>query len=276
MYKEIFTDINLTPGESIIYEHLLKNGESPAGDIIKKTALKRGLVYKILTNLTEKGLVIEKKSVPSKKQGKRKISHFLPNHPEKLREFIDSEKKRLDKAKNNLEANLPAIISDFNLVSGKPGVRFFEGIKGIKEVLNDTLINNYSRKILTFSDLGNYVKYLKDWNTNYYAPKRRQFQILEKAIVPDDPVSLEFLKEYLANPEADRLTAVHFIDYKLYPFKTEINVYENKVSIVSFSEKNHIGVIIENKEIFESMVSIFNAIWDTNAKQDQSQTLEQN
>lgn len=133
MYKEIFTSINLSLGESIVYEYLLKNGESPAGEMIKKTPLKRGLVYKILDSLVDKGLVIEKTSIPSKKQGRRKISHFLPNHPEKLREFIENEKKKLDKAKNTLEANMPALISDFNLASGKPGVRFFEGIEGIKK-----------------------------------------------------------------------------------------------------------------------------------------------
>ncbi len=266
MYKDIFTSINLTPGESIVYEYLLKNGESPAGDIIKRTPLKRGIAYKILDSLIEKSLVIEKTSIPSKKQGRKKISHFLPNHPEKLREFIENEKKSLDKAKNTLEANMPSLISDFNLVSGRPGVRFFEGIDGIKEALSDTLINNTKRQILTFSDLANYVKYLNEWNAKFYAPRRRQFQIHEKAIVPDHPTAQSFLKEYLANPLSDQLTEVYFADHKLYPFKTEINIYENKVSFVTFGEKNHIGVIIENKEIFDSMSSIFNMIWDSKKK----------
>jgi len=263
VYKEIFTDINLTPGESIIYEYLLKNGESPAGEIIKKTTLKRGLVYKILTNLTEKGLVIEKKSVPSKKQGKRKISHFLPSHPEKLREFIENENEKLNQAKITLEATMPSIISDFNLISGKPGVRFFEGIEGVKKVISDTLINNYSRKILTFSDVAGYMKYLKNWNTNYYAPKRKSFMIHEKVIIPDNPIAIEYMKNYIKDPESDKLTDILFIDQKLYPFETEINIYENKVSFVTFSEKTHIGLIIENKEIFNSLSSVFNILWTT-------------
>ncbi len=161
---------------------------------------------------------------------------------------------------------MPSLISDFNLVSGRPGVRFFEGIDGIKEALSDTLINNTKRQILTFSDLANYVKYLNEWNAKFYAPRRRQFQIHEKAIVPDHPTAQSFLKEYLANPLSDQLTEVYFADHKLYPFKTEINIYENKVSFVTFGEKNHIGVIIENKEIFDSMSSIFNIIWDSKKK----------
>jgi len=263
MYKDLLTSINLSPGESIVYEYLLKNGESPAGDIIKRTPLKRGIVYKILDSLIEKGLVLEKTSVPSKKQGKSKISHFLPNHPDKLREFISLERKRLDKAENSLEANMPAIISDFNLVSGKPGVRFFEGIEGVKKVLNDTLINNFKRNILTFSDVAAYMKYLKDWNMNYYAPKRRRFGILEKVIIPDNPSAKEYMNEYIKDPLSDKLTEILFIDHKSYPFDTEINIYENKVSFVTFSEKRHIGLIIENKEIFNSISSTFNLIWST-------------
>jgi len=263
MYKDILTSINLSAGESTIYEYLLKNGESPAGDIIKRTPLKRGIAYKILDNLVEKGLVVEKTSVPSQKQGRRKISHFLPNHPEKLREFIENEHKRFKKAENTLEAVLPALVSDFNLVSGKPGVRFFEGLDGVKKVMNDTLINNFKRQILTFSDVAAYMKYLKDWNMNYYAPKRREYKIHEKVIIPNNPLAVDYMNEYIKNPLSDELTDILFIDHKSYPFETEINIYENKVSFVTFSEKRHIGLIIENKEIFNSLISTFNLIWTT-------------
>jgi HTH-type transcriptional regulator, sugar sensing transcriptional regulator len=263
MYKDIFTSLGLSVNESIIYEHLLKSGETTAGEIIKKAPLKRGVIYNVLEDLKTKGLISEKKIIPKGGKGKTKVSHFAPNHPERLREFLEEEKNKLKKAESTLQANLPSIISDFNLISGKPGVRFFEGIEGVKKVIADTLINNTKKELATFSDVASYMKYLKSWNMNFYAPKRREASIFERVIIPDNPKAVDYMKEYTKNPESDKLTEILFIDHKSYPFETEINIYENKVSFVTFSEKSHIGLIIENKEIFNSLSSSFNLIWST-------------
>lgn len=253
MYKEIFTDINLNSSEAIIYEYLLKNGESSAGDIIKKTPLKRGLVYKILDNLVEKGLVIEKKSIPSKKQGRNKISHFLPDHPEKLREFIENEKKRLDKAKNTLEASMPTIISDFNLVSGKPGVRFFEGIAGIKKVIEDSL--TAKNVIYSYTDIEAIVKYADKINMEY-VKKRDALGIKKKGIVIDSPFARKYLKDY-----HQQTTDTKFIDHKLFPFHTIMQIYDGKVSYQTLSETSKIAVIIEDKNIYQMHKSLFEFTW---------------
>ena len=253
MYKEIFTDINLTPGESIIYEYLLKNGESPAGEIIKKTTLKRGLVYKVLGNLKEKGLVIEKKSVPSKKQGKRKISHFLPNHPEKLREFIENEKKKLNQVKNTLEATMPSIISDFNLISGKPGVRFFEGIEGIKKVLDDTLTSKET--IYSYSDIEAIVKYTKKINTAYIK-RRAELKIKKRGIIVDSPFARSYLKEYFLDVTENR-----FISNEIFPFNSVMQIYDNKVAYISLSEKTKIALLIEDKNIYKMHRSLYELTW---------------
>lgn len=264
MYKDIFTQLGLSPNESTIYECLLKNGQSTVGEIIKKTPLKRGVAYNILGDLIRKNLVSEKKIKVGK--GKEKIAHFIPSHPEKLREYLENKKSQLDKIENTLNANLPALVSDFNLISGKPGVRFFEGIEGVKKVISDTLINNTKKEILAFSDVGSYVEYLKTWNTNYYAPKRRELNISEKVIIPDKPAALDYMNDYIKNPQSDKLTDILFINHKSYAFKTEINIYENKVSFVTFSQKTHIGVIIENEEIFDTLLATFNLIWATKKK----------
>ena len=253
MYKDIFTDINLNPSEATIYEYLLKNGESPAGEIIKKTPLKRGLVYKILDNLVEKGLVIEKKSIPSKKQGRNKISHFLPNHPAKLNEFIENEKKRLDKAKNTLEANMPAILSDFNLASGKPGVRYFEGISGIKNVLEDSL--SAKETIYSFADLEAVIKFIDNINKGYVA-KRDELKLNKKVIFIDSI----FVRNYLKNYHRDT-TFMKFIDHKLYPFSSVMQIYDNKISYITLSAKSKIGVIIEDKNIYQMHKAIFEFTW---------------
>ncbi|MCK9379117.1 MAG: hypothetical protein M0P97_03150, partial [Candidatus Moranbacteria bacterium] len=56
-----------------------------------------------------------------------------------LRDFAEKKQQEARDAKLALEGVLPAIISEFNLASQKPGILFYEGEDGVKEVLNDNL-----------------------------------------------------------------------------------------------------------------------------------------
>ncbi|MFH1030289.1 MAG: helix-turn-helix domain-containing protein [bacterium] len=255
MYKDIFTQIGLTDNEAIIYEYLIKNGETAAGKIIKNTPLKRGVVYYVLDDLVKKGLINERK--------KEKVAYFMPVHPQKLEEIAEDRENELKKAKNALEANMGKILSDFNLLSNQPGIKYFEGMIGIKKVLEDTLKNNPTKEILSFVDAGIYAKYLSKWNAEYYAPKRRELGIFEKVIIPKNETSLEFMNEYMKNPKAKELTDVIFVDQKfLSLIPSEINIYGgDKICFVTFSEKGHMAAIVQNKEIASALASIFNCVW---------------
>lgn len=246
MYKDIFTQIGLSANEAIVYEYLLKNGESPAGVIIKKTPLKRGVVYNTLADLIKKELVLEK--------AKDKIAFFSPNHPDILREFIDGQEAQIKKAKKTLEVNLPPIISSFNLVSGRPGVRYFEGIDGIKKVLADSL--TASGTICAYSDIEAIVKYIDDINKDYVA-KRDKLGIAKKGIVIDSPFAREYLKNYHL-----QTTYTRFIDYKLYPFNSVMQIYDGKISYITLSDVSKIGVIIEDQNIFQLHKSIHEYMWE--------------
>lgn len=251
MYEQSLQQAGLTPDQALIYEVLLKNGPLKASKVHQKTPLKRGWVYKILEDLAKMGLV-EKKEEPGK------VAIFSPAHPLKLRDLAETKERQAKDAQVALAGILPDITSVYNLIIGKPGVRFFEGLEGVKKVLDDALINNTQKSILSLSDAAGYATYLKDWNTEYFAPKRKKLGIFEKVIIPNHPKAIEWLSGY----QSKEVTEFLFIDHNLYPFKTEVSIYEKKVSFVTFSERAHIGVIIENGEIHETMKTFFNFMWN--------------
>ena len=255
MFEKFLTAAGLTENEAQVYEILLADGQSTAGKLHKKAPFKRGLIYKILDELVEKRL-INKVEMPGK------VTVFRVEHPQKISDLLDAEQQKIRHYKKSLEELMPRLVSNYNLAFNKPGIRFFEGLDGVKKVLDDTLINNLQRKILTFSDVAGYMKYLKEWNENYYAPRRKKFGIHEKVIIPNHPDAIEYMKGY----KASEFTDILFVDHKLYPFSTEVNIYENKVSFVTFSEKAHIGVIVENKEIVDTLTSVFNFTWNLGEK----------
>jgi sugar-specific transcriptional regulator TrmB len=252
MYKEHLIQSGLSTDQATVYELLINQGPLTAGKISQRTPLKRGLVYKILEQLEESGLV-DKEEKPGK------VAVFIPCHPNKLKELVEKRQQQAKDAQATLDSILPSIISTFNLVSGQPGVQFYEGLNGIKKVLEDTLTNNPDKEILAFSDVAGYVTYLKDWNQKYYAPRRRALGIKEKVIIPNNAKALDYMHGY----QASELTEILFIDHQLFPFATEINVYGNKVSFVTFSNKQHISAIIDNEEIAKTLRSIFKFCWQT-------------
>jgi len=248
------TELGLGPNEALLYEILLKNPNATIPVLTKASQMTRTMVYYVLNNLI--GLELAQ----AEKADKKTIYNAAP--PEKLEDFLADQEKELQRQKNALKGIVSDLGSLYRLSHNKPGVRFFEGMEGIKEVLEDTLANNTQKMILTFSDAAGYATYLKDWNTSHYAPKRKKLGIFEKVIIPNHPLALEFLKNYKSN----EVTEVLFVDHQSYPFKTEINIYENKVSFVTFSPKAHIGAIVESKEIADTMTAIFNFTWQIGKK----------
>jgi sugar-specific transcriptional regulator TrmB len=251
MYKDLFTQLGLSINESIVYEYLLKNGESPAGAIIKKTPLKRGVIYNCLEDLTKKDLITEQRIAKTKGGGK--ISYFSPNHPQKLEEYVESEKARLEKVQKTLDLSLPAILSDFNLVSGKPGVKFYEGLDGVKKVTEVSLTAKST--IYSYADIEAIEKYVSKINHDY-VQKREKLGIKKMGIVIDSPFTRKYLKDYHRE-----ITDTRFIDYKLFPFNTVMQIYDDKISYVTLSEKNKIGILIEDKNICQMHKSLFEFTW---------------
>ncbi|MEK9135166.1 MAG: helix-turn-helix domain-containing protein [Patescibacteria group bacterium] len=249
MYKDLFIQCGLNSNEAVVYEYLIKNGESPASDIIKKTPLKRGVVYNTLSDLAKKGLINETK--------KKKIAYFSPEHPEKLIDYLNSQGGNIQKAQKNLGANIPDITSQFRLVSGKPGVKFFEGIAGIKKVLEDSLTSK--TPIDTYADVEAIVKYIDKINREYVR-QRDKLGIKKRAIILDSAFSRNYLKDYHRET-----TDMRFISRNLYPFNSIMQIYDNKISYITLSDKSMIGVIIEDKNIYQMHKSIFQYTWD-NAK----------
>ena len=57
---------------------------------------------------------------------------------------------------------------------------------------------------------------------------------------------------------------VHLVPADKFPMSNEINIYDDKVAIIS--HKDLMGVIIQNKQIADTQRSIFKLGWDALAK----------
>jgi len=240
MYKDILVQLGLNQNEAIIYEYLLKNGERSAGEVIKKTPLKRGLVYLVLGELVKKGLILEKK--------KDKVALFSPAHPQILEERLANEEALIKKAKFTLEANLAMLVSDFNLVSGRPGVRSFEGVVGLSKIYDEILKDG--KDFLLVRSIHEPVY------TNKMLPVVKRF--IKERVAKNISVTAITPTDIEPDTEQDKqnLFTRYWVPKELYSAPVEIDVFGDKVAMLSFG-KELVGTIIESEQIADAMRQLF-------------------
>ena len=248
-YEDILTQIGLSGEEAKVYEALLKLGPVPASDIPLETALSRPLVYKILDELFEKRIIDRDET--------KKVTRFVAAHPAKLAEMVENRKKALVSAEASLSGIMGQMVSAYNLFSGKPNVRFFEGLDGIDRLLDDCL--TATEPICC---------YMNDESILKYAPKIdvEHQKKCEKHGVQKKIIFLE--KEGFKSPDApfypEWIQAKIIETPRKEPFQTIIQIYNGKISYMTIlSEREMIGVIIDDKYAYELHRFLFETQWNT-------------
>jgi sugar-specific transcriptional regulator TrmB len=247
--EKILIEAGLSEEQSAIYSALLDKGPLKAGSISSWTGLKRGLVYKVLDQLENMGLI-------SQKGGEGTVAVFSPNHPSRLTEIMEQKERSLALAKETILFSLGSLSSKFNLLSGKPNVQFFEGKEGIKKVLEDTLSVSEGKEVCAYGDIESIMKYIPDLNKSY-SLSREKIGLKRKGFLIDTPKARELIKNYYTD-----ITETKFIKYNIPEFETLMQIYENKISYITLKENSMIGIIIEDPFIYKMQKAVFDHLWE--------------
>ncbi len=240
--------LTITQAETFAY--LLEFGEQKASIVAKKIQRPRGVAYKALDELLELELVekIEKSG---------KIATFRPTHPAKLEKFFENKEKQAKKDKEQFFSSLPDLVSLYNLSTQKPGVVYFEGEEGVIRLLEDTLTSNTD--VLMYGDVETGMKYMKDINETY-AKKRKNITLHKKILTPDTPFARKFFANYIGDLNENR-----FIPKEFFPFGTPsmLQIYDGKVMYATIDDKQKIGVLIHDRNLFMLLKQVFEFTWQS-------------
>lgn len=246
MNEKILLKLGLTNVQAEIFSCLLQNGKMKASDISKIIKRPRGVVYRGLEELIDFALVL-------KKESKLGVTLFMAEHPSNLEKVLENKEKELEKTKKEFNNSLPDFISAYNLVSNKPGIKFYEGEKGIEKSLNDTLKSKTI--IYTFADIEAVEKNVKEIN-DAYSKRREKTNILKKIIIADTTFNRKFLKNF-----SSEKTEFKFLPKNFYNFSSGMQIYDNKVSYQVISTENKMAIIIEDKNIYQMNKLLFEYLW---------------
>jgi len=232
----VIETLGFSQDEVTIYINLLELGRGTLSAISRKINKNKLVIYPILKDLIEKGYIETSTS--------RNIIYFNSISPQRLIELFEI---RIEKVK----MVLPELSALDNLNTLKPRITYYEGKKGLITIMEDTLtaqgdILNWAEIAIASKTLSNY--YLK------YIEKRITLNIFVRAILNNNPIAKQFQKDGKLEKREVRL-----IPKNDFPFKNEINIYNDTVSIISHREL--VGVIIQSKDIAETQRSIFKIGW---------------
>lgn len=238
--------LDLSEHQSAVYFVVLQMGSGGIMDVAKRSGLKRTTVYSILDGLVQKGFVsVNKKSAHRE---------YIAEDPRRLPELFNVEMQKIKERQQNFTSALPELMSFYNVSATKPKIRYFEGVEGMKVVFNETLQLTKDEEILAYSSAESIHKYLGDDYVASYLTERVCKGIVQRAIAEDSPAARQHQKN-----DTKELRVTRLVDKKLFPFANEINIFRNKVIIMSYADL--LGVMIESEVIAKTQKSIFELSW---------------
>jgi sugar-specific transcriptional regulator TrmB len=250
-HKETLVKAGFSKNESSVFLALLELGKGSVSQITRKAGLNRTTGYDILDSLVSKELA----SV----SGKEPKQEYLVESPDKVLSIFENELNEATKKISEIKKVIPALKAIHN-VAGRPKVRFYEGVNGLKDVYEDTLTSH--EEILAYANVEQMHQTLLGYFPKYYE-RRAEKNISIRAIIPDSPVG----RNRAGEDKKEKRESV-LVPAGKYNFSPEINIYDNKVMIASWREK--LGIIIESAEIADAMKKIYELAW-IGAKQETEQ-----
>lgn len=227
----------LSEKEARAYLSSLELGSVSIQQIAEKAKLKRSTGYDIVEGLLEKGILFQ-----SMKGKRRVFSAVDPDHVHDLLKLREASFKRI----------VPELRSLYNQHEVKPKIRFFEGVRGLETVYQDTLESK--GMILAYGSIESMWQVMSKEFISHYVHERVKRNIFEKAIVPATPEAQEY-----ARKNKEELREFKFVSADRYPFANEVNIYNDKIVILSFTEK--VGLIIQSKKMADTQRAIFELAW---------------
>jgi len=253
MINNILKKLGLDEKEIAIYLKLLQYGPNRASTLAYQVNLPRTTTQNILLRL-EKDQIVTKSII-------KNVYIFAAVHPDNLVHIVEMQKRQKDSELNHIIEDLktitPELVSMMQSNKAMPNVRFYQGREGARKVLFDTLTSKTELK--DFANIDAMFKHVKDINDEYVA-EREKTDITKRSLLLNTPFAHEIYEKRGYSPKSHK--GYKWIDSNLYPFALEMNIYDGKISYITYVENNFVGVIIENEHIYKMHDSMWNMLWD--------------
>jgi len=237
---EVLRGIGLDDNQALIYLTILELGPSSIWDVAKKTGIKRPTCYVILDELTFRGFASKAHD------GRRTIYSVITP-----KQMLFRLEKRYEKFRN-VSSQLEGIASKS---PQKPIISLYEGISGVKQAYDLTLLEQKGSEILIYgtakvADL--MPEYISD-----YLRERTGLGIKVRALVAD----IEENRSVISR-DTKELRETRFLEQKYFDPHLEVNIFGDTLIYIAHSEKEPFATVIKNSTIANHEKQRFEIEWN--------------
>ena len=239
-YIEQLVQFGIKPQEAVIFLACLALGEASVGQLAKETGIQRTFVYDVVADLVDKGIFSQTEMEGVKKYSSITIDQFKQKQLDKFKEF---------------ETIVPEIRALQSSKGDQPKVKFFVGKEGLRAAYQDILDSVSNTEILAYASAEGFYEEEPEFQLDY-VQKRVKQKISARSIAVDTPEARKY-----TDKNKEQLRTTRLVPAELFPFSNEIDIYANKVAIMSVAQNEYLAVIIESESISKTQRAIFELAW---------------
>ena len=246
---EVLTAVNVTGREQDIFFALLEQGSATAASLAKQLkSIPRTSIYDILKNLGQQGLVSTFTENDQTFYRVEKVGHIIDS--------IENQKNELTEKQNLIRSVADTLEQMKAGTVYKPGIRFFDGKKGVLAVHRE--LQNARAETRTLVDITSVSKFFPRMFVEDNLKDFQTYGVLKKDLMIKSKEAERYLK-------VAPITEFHQV--KWLPndvlFKTDTLMWEGHVATIDYSSQLS-AVVIDNPTIFDTFIAWFEMMWDTN------------
>jgi len=239
----ILKKLGLSDKEIKTYLKLLEQGGISVRGLAELTGLNRGTIYDILKKLQDMGLVSYYTAETKQK--------FVAEDADKLLKLVRDKESSLKRIKNKLEELIPELKSLQNKGGIKPTTKLYEGKKGVRFILDDVLssVNKEKDKEYYIYSATNASDDINNAYPDFTRARiKKKIQVKAISLAKGGKTSGLDERRWLGTHDESA---------------TFILIYAGQCAFISRDAKGApVGVIIENKMIYETQKIIFLKLWE--------------
>ncbi len=243
----VLAGLGLSENEATLYELMLTHPRSTVQELAVRTPFPRTLLYYVLKQLMQRGLVSAKET--------RRCTIYIAEDPHKLYELLAKKEHESTQERAAIRDLVPQLKQMYRLAGKRPTVRTFDGIAEYEKALDDCIISS-PREVLSYQALGKRRTALE---TRESHEKRRVARKIPKKVL--------FFDGAFATAELKKIQYNDFTQFRrieestLTPFEADVTLYNGKIMYTSYADTEPTAVLVEDDSLFEMQESLFYSLW---------------
>ena len=245
---QILEKLGLSENEAELYSIMVRQPKVTVKELLKITRFPRTLIYYLLRNLMQAGLV---DSIDDKRR-----TTYIVKDPEHLYDILTTKEKKFEEEKRSIEHLIPELKNQFRMSQSYLGMKHYSGVAGYRAAL-EQMIKAKPAMIYTYLALTKKNRPGVEIRNDIHK-KRLKEGIPQQILMVENEVGKRWAKNYASK----EMTQVRFLPKDFHPKLVKIHLYDGKMVYVTYEGREINVAVIQDQDFYNIQKSLFDFTWN--------------